>query len=181
MYVFCNRFVCTYTCAYICVYVFVYVYMYFYIYIYINIFTYIYVYSYSNIYLYLFLYLYLYLYPHLYLYLYLYLILHLHLHLHLHLYLYLYLSIHPSIILLAPSMAPNVPQRLTPLGFYHSLWPPKFMPISRLYKESVCKTPCPPSVFRETLSVNCYALEDFKRILFCNMLCPSGFVQGSCL
>ena len=171
MYVFCNRFVCTYTCAYICVYVFVYVYMYFYIYIYINIFTYIYVYSYSNIYLYLFLYLYLYLYPHLYLYLYL--ILHLHL--------YLYLSIHPSIILLAPSMAPNVPQRLTPLGFYHSLWPPKFMPISRLYKESVCKTPCPPSVFRETLSVNCYALEDFKRILFCNMLCPSGFVQGSCL
>ena len=177
MYVFCNRFVCTYTCAYICVYVFVYVYMYFYIYIYINIFTYIYVYSYSNIYLYLFLYLYLYLYPHLYLYLYLIL----HLHLHLHLYLYLYLSIHPSIILLAPSMAPNVPQRLTPLGFYHSLWPPKFMPISRLYKESVCKTPCPPSVFRETLSVNCYALEDFKRILFCNMLCPSGFVQGSCL
>ena len=177
MYVFCNRFVCTYTCAYICVYVFVYVYMYFYIYIYINIFTYIYVYSYSNIYLYLFLYLYLYLYPHLYLYLYL----TLHLHLHLHLYLYLYLSIHPSIILLAPSMAPNVPQRLTPLGFYHSLWPPKFMPISRLYKESVCKTPCPPSVFRETLSVNCYALEDFKRILFCNMLCPSGFVQGSCL
>ena len=177
MYVFCNRFVCTYTCAYICVYVFVYVYMYFYIYIYINIFTYIYVYSYSNIYLYLFLYLYLYLYPHLYLYLYL----SLHLQLHLHLYLYLYLSIHPSIILLAPSMAPNVPQRLTPLGFYHSLWPPKFMPISRLYKESVCKTPCPPSVFRETLSVNCYALEDFKRILFCNMLCPSGFVQGSCL